>query len=234
MAEMFFPQYEKGRTEGIDLVVGQSVLEHIRRIGGVEIDSDCGGQGTCGRDIIRVEKGLESLTEITSHEQNFLDQDILKPGQRLACQARVAQDDKNIIVYIRDFGTYTILTDTIETDTELRPSVSVKNERVLYHTGENLGPYQGKLLGLAVDVGTTTLVMQVVDLTTGKNVGNPIASKNPQIAYGNDVISRGGYAMQHESGLKELQSAVVDGINKSLRELEKNIDVQEGSITECI
>ena len=231
---MFFPQYERGRKEGIELVIGQSVLEHIRRIGGVEIDSDCGGQGSCGRDIIRVEKGVEALTAMTPQEQHFLDQGVLKPGQRLACQARVAQDGKNISVFIRDFGRYTILTDTRETDTELDPCVTVNNERVFYHTGDNLGPYQGKLLGVAVDVGTTTLVMQVVDLLTGENIGHPIASKNPQIAYGNDVISRGGYAMEHEGGLKELQSVVVDGINTSLRELEKTLHVREGSMTSHI
>lgn len=234
MGKMFFPQYERGRKTGIDLVTGQSVLEHIRRIGGVEIDSDCGGQGTCGRDIIRIEEGAESLSMMTPAERHFLDQSVLKPGQRLACQARVVRDDKNIRVFIRDFGRYTILIDTIKTDTELDPCVAVKSDRVLYHTGEDLGAYGGKIFGLAVDVGTTTLVMQVVDLLTGENVGNPIASKNPQIAYGNDVISRGGYAMQHENGLEELQAAVVDGINKSLSELEKTLDVQKGEITHSI
>ena len=234
MGKMFFPQYERGRKEGVDLVIGQSILEHMRRIGGVEIDSDCGGQGTCGRDIIRVEEGLESLTMMTPREQHFLDESVLMPGQRLACQARVARDDKNIRVFIRDFGRYTILIDTIKTDTELEPCVAVAHDRVLYHTGEDLGGYHGKLFGLAVDVGTTTLVMQVVDLLTGESIGNPIASKNPQIAYGNDVISRGGYAMQHESGLNELQAVVVDGINKSLGELEKKLHVQEGTITQYI
>ena len=52
MAKMYFPQYARGR-DGVDLAVGESVLEHIRRIGGVEIDSECGRQGTCGRDVIR-------------------------------------------------------------------------------------------------------------------------------------------------------------------------------------
>jgi uncharacterized 2Fe-2S/4Fe-4S cluster protein (DUF4445 family) len=113
----------------------------------------------------------------------------------------------------------------------LNPSVFRKNGRVLYQTVEDLGPYQGEMLGLAIDIGTTTLVMQVVDLVTGENVGNPIASKNPQIAYGNDVISRSGYTMTHEDGLKELQGAVVDGVNKSLRELERQLEVEEGSIT---
>jgi len=230
MAKMFFPQYARGR-DGIDIQVGQSVLEHIRRIGGVEIDSECGGQGVCGRDIIRVEQGLQYLTEISNVEKKFLEQRELKPGQRLACQAKVASDEEDIKVFIPDFGKYTILTDATETDVELDPSVSRKDGRVLYHSGEDLGPYQGKVLGLALDVGTTTLVMQVVDLETGKNVGKPIASKNPQIAYGNDVISRIGYTRDHSHGLRELQEGVIDGVNKSLKELEKQMEVEEGEVT---
>ena len=235
MARMFFPQYARGR-EGIDLVIDESVLDHIRRIGGVEIDSECGGQGTCGRDIIRVEGGgVASLSEMTAVEKRFFEQGILGRGQRLACQARVIGDDRDVEVFIRDFGRYTILTNIVATeDVELRPSVYRKHDRVFYQTGEDLGAFQGKILGLAIDVGTTTLVMQAVDLISGKNLGNPIASKNPQIAYGNDVISRGGYAIAHEGGLQELQAVVIDGVNKSLRELENQLGVEVGGITEFI
>ena len=70
MAKLLFPQYAKGR-EGIDIQVGASVLQHIRRIGGVEIDSECGGKGICGGDIIRVEEGLQYLTAISDVEKHF-------------------------------------------------------------------------------------------------------------------------------------------------------------------
>ena len=233
MAKMFFPQYATGR-EGTDLVIGESILEHIRRIGDVEIDSECGGQGICGKDIIRIEKGTEYLTEITDNEKHFMEEGTLLSGQRLACQTKVAEDTGDIEVFIRDFGRYTILTDTVETDVELNPSVFMKDSRILYHTGEDLGPYHGNILGLAVDVGTTILVMQVVDLETGENVGRPRASKNSQIAYGNDVISRIGYARDHEHGLRELQQVVIDGVNKGLNELEKKLEVAKGSITRNI
>jgi len=230
MAKILFPQYARGR-DGIDIEVGQSVLEHIRRIGGVEIDSECGGQGICGRDIIRVEEGLQYLTEMSNAEKNFSEQRKLRPGQRLACQTKVARDEEDIKVFIPDFGKYTILTDSVETGVEIDSSVFRKNGRVLYHSGEDLGLYQGKVLGLALDVGTTTLVMQVVDLETGRSVGKPMASKNPQIAYGNDVISRIGHTIDHNHGLKELQEAVIDGVNKSLKELEKQLEVEEGEVT---
>jgi len=234
MAKMFFPQFARGR-EGIDLVVGENVLEHIRRIGNVQIGSECGGQGICGKDIIRVEGGgLGSLTEMSAAERSCLEQGTLVPGQRLACQAKVTKVGTDIRVFIRDFGKYTILTDVIDTGVELNPFVFRKNGRVLYQTGEDLGAYQGKMLGLAIDVGTTTIVMQVVDLATGENLGKPIASENPQIAYGNDVISRGGYIMTHDGGLKELQAAVFDGVNRSLNEFEKQSNVEKGSITKYI
>jgi len=233
MAKIFFPQYARGR-DGVDIIIGQSVLEHIRRIGGVEIDSECGGRGICGKDVIRVEEGVESLAGATGIEKGYLEPGKLESGYRLACQARVDKDANDIRIFIPDFGKYTILTDVIETAAELRPSVFKKDRRVIYHGREDLGPYQGTILGLAIDVGTTTLVMQVVDLETGKNIAHPIASKNPQIAYGNDVISRIGHTITHKHGLKELQKAVISGINEGLRELEKKLNAAEGQITENI
>ncbi len=230
MAKMYFPQYARGR-DGVDVTVGESVLAHIRKIGGVEIDSECGGQGICGKDTVRVEHDIECLSELTQVERELLYEGKLPAGQRLACQAKVVRLAGDIRVFIPDFGKYTILTDVVETESELNPWVFKKDSRVMYHTGEDLGPYLGKILGLAIDVGTTTLVMQVVDMETGENVGRPMASKNPQIAYGNDVISRTGYARDHENGLMELHGAVIDGVNKSIAELEHQSGFEKGEIT---
>ena len=229
MIKMYFPQYARGR-DGIDIILGESILEHIRRLGGVEIDSECGGKGICGKDVIRVEQGFRSLEDLTDVEKKIIPEDKRKFGQRLACQAMVMKDTENIIIFIPDFGKYTILTDTIETNVELQPSVFQKHDRVIYRSGEDLGSYSGKIYGLAVDVGTTTLVMQLVDLESGKNIGKPMASKNPQIAYGNDVISRIGYTINHTDGLKELQETVINGVNNSLTELEKTLESEKGSI----
>ena len=233
MAKIYFPQYARGR-DGIDITVGETILDHIRRIGGVEIASECGGQGVCGKDIIRIEEGSEHVTNITDTESHFLQQGLLKPGQRLACQAKLAKEKVDISVFIPNFGKYTILTDLVETNVELNPSVRRNGNRVIYHTGEDLGAYQGKIFGLAVDVGTTTLVIQLVDLETGKNISKPMASKNPQIAYGNDVISRIGYTIKHKHGLKKLQESVIDGINKSLTQLEERLKVTAGQICRYI
>jgi uncharacterized 2Fe-2S/4Fe-4S cluster protein (DUF4445 family) len=220
VANMYFPQYARGRG-GIELQQGRTVLEHIRRIGGVEIDSECGGQGICGGDVVRLEKGLSSLSQVTPAERRLLGSSKIEHGQRLACQARVIDCGRDITVYIPNFGKYTVLSDYTQTEVDLDPSVRRVGDRVVHANGQDLGPYRGGIYGLAVDIGTTTLVLQVVDLEKGGNVGQAMASKNPQIAYGNEVISRIGYTIDHPRGLEEIQAAVVEGINLSLAEWEK-------------
>jgi uncharacterized 2Fe-2S/4Fe-4S cluster protein (DUF4445 family) len=227
MAKMYFPQYARGRR-GVDLRRGETVLQHIRRIGGVEIDSECGGRGDCGRDVVRLERGSASLTALTAAERRLLGGNKIEHGQRLACQAKVADIGEDVYVFIPNFGKYTVLSDYAQTEVELDPCVRRAGDRVMHANGQDLGPYGGGIYGLAIDIGTTTLVLQVVDLENGGNVGSTMASKNPQIAYGNEVISRIGYTIDHPGGLSELQEAVVDGINQSLIEWEKLLAAEGG------
>ncbi len=212
MGKLFFPQYRRGRA-GAETFRG-TILEHARRLG-VEIASECGGLGKCGRCAVRIEKGSACLSPKTAAEKKHN----LGPGERLACQAKIIRTDQNIYVFIRDFGNYTILSETVETGVKLDPFVKKVGAKVIHQSGEGLGPYVGDILGLAVDVGTTTLVMQVVDLEDGRTVAT-LARKNPQIIYGNDVISRIGYSMTNEGGLEEMQRAVMAGINETLEEWE--------------
>jgi uncharacterized 2Fe-2S/4Fe-4S cluster protein (DUF4445 family) len=67
-------------------------------------------------------------------------------------------------------------------------------------------------MGLAVDMGTTTLAAYLCDLQTGE-VLTSAASVNPQRRYGEDVISRIAMADDQEDGLQRLNELVVDGIN---------------------
>jgi len=80
--------------------------------------------------------------------------------------------------------------------------------------------------GVAFDVGTTTIVGVLVDLTTGLRAG--VASRtNPQIHFGDDVVSRIKYIEDHEHGLAELQKRIVNCLNDIILELagEANIDL---------
>jgi uncharacterized 2Fe-2S/4Fe-4S cluster protein (DUF4445 family) len=76
-------------------------------------------------------------------------------------------------------------------------------------------------------------VSQVIDLESGARIAT-LSRKNPQASYGDDVISRAGYTMNHEGGLKELQQVVINAINDSLQELEEDIGEVRDSIYETV
>ncbi len=74
------------------------------------------------------------------------------------------------------------------------------------------------LYGLAIDIGTTTVVVFLIDLMTGKVIDKR-GTYNKQAKYGDDVISRMICADEEEDGLQELQQAVLDSINELISEI---------------
>jgi uncharacterized 2Fe-2S/4Fe-4S cluster protein (DUF4445 family) len=73
--------------------------------------------------------------------------------------------------------------------------------------------FQEGLYGLAVDVGSTTVAAHLCDLTTGQVLATE-SMMNPQITYGEDLMSRVSYAMMHDDGLHKMHSAIIAGLNK--------------------
>ena len=71
----------------------------------------------------------------------------------------------------------------------------------------------GPLLGLALDVGTTTIAAYLTDLTTGEILATESAL-NPQVAYGDDIISRMQYAAHQKDGASELQQKVTQEVDR--------------------
>jgi len=68
-------------------------------------------------------------------------------------------------------------------------------------------------IGLAVDIGTTTVAGYLTDLNTGEVLATE-SMMNPQVRYGEDVMSRITYCMMNgESGLRELQQTIIEGLN---------------------
>jgi uncharacterized 2Fe-2S/4Fe-4S cluster protein (DUF4445 family) len=82
--------------------------------------------------------------------------------------------------------------------------------------------------GAAVDIGTTTVVVYLVDMTNGHIIGTA-STYNSQVKCGDDVISRIVYATERH-GLKELQALAVDSISAMIRELAEKQRVKPGMI----
>ncbi len=87
--------------------------------------------------------------------------------------------------------------------------------------------------GIAIDIGTTTVVGYLTDLRTGR-VAAIEAMMNPQVAFGEDVISRISYAcaMSQEDGLTKLNRAIIDGINQLVKRATAQVGLSPKDILE--
>ena len=77
------------------------------------------------------------------------------------------------------------------------------------------GKASGNTFGLAIDLGTTTIVVKLIDLVSG-TVQGISSALNPQHRFGTDVISRIGSAQKHKNVFSRLQKLVIDKLNKMI------------------
>lgn len=94
------------------------------------------------------------------------------------------------------------------------------------------GDTTGKCYGVAFDIGTTTVVGSLMDLTTGKECA--IASAiNPQVSLGDDVLSRIKFASAFAAHLEQLRSAIAGTVAKLTREMATQASIGLGDIYEA-
>ncbi len=77
--------------------------------------------------------------------------------------------------------------------------------------------------GLAIDIGTTTVGGYLCDLVTGENLATE-SMMNPQIQFGEDIMTRISYAKSHTNGLAELNDCIIGALNQMI----DNITSQAG------
>lgn len=88
-------------------------------------------------------------------------------------------------------------------------------------------------LGIAIDVGTTTLAAFLCDLTTGELLSKA-SRMNPQIGYGEDVLARISYAMTEEEGREKLQQAMLEAISVLAEEMTAKIGREALEVDEIV
>ncbi len=87
--------------------------------------------------------------------------------------------------------------------------------------------------GVAVDVGTSKIVIHLVDLTTGEIRAVDLA-ENPQLAYGEDIVSRMTFANVSEDNLRILQLLLINSINELVERVCKQVGASVDRIYEII
>lgn len=252
---------------------GPVALDLAAARAGILLEHPCGGQGTCGRCLVRVRTGTAA---ITADDRDHLDEGRLAAGWRLGCRlvlegpssvevpplARSAagksfgealapealirpvverlavvlppddRDTASLLERVAGFAGRRGLTAAAHALSDLGRAPAPGRPLTLTLEGAELiaaapGEVRGGL-GLAVDIGTTSLAAALVDLATG-GVRASGARLNPQVAYGADVIARIRYAMERPEHLAALTSAVRGGLSALVGSLaeEAGCDLRE-------
>ncbi len=125
---------------------------------------------------------------------------------------------------------YLVLRDlpTVVRDGHWKVTVTVWNRQEIILVEPGLVE---RALGLAVDVGTTTVAAYLCDLRTGQ-VLVVDSMMNPQVRYGEDVLSRITYAMMNDDGLEKMHGAIIEGINTLAGRMTEKIGLTPDAILE--
>jgi uncharacterized 2Fe-2S/4Fe-4S cluster protein (DUF4445 family) len=87
--------------------------------------------------------------------------------------------------------------------------------------------------GAAVDIGSTTVALYLCNLRTGEILAAE-SEMNPQIVYGEDVMSRIQYSIEHKDGLEKLHKAILATLNKLLNQAVRNVTIKTDEILEVV
>jgi uncharacterized 2Fe-2S/4Fe-4S cluster protein (DUF4445 family) len=279
---LFEPEARK-----VQVPIGTTVFQAAKN-SGINIRSECGGKGLCGKCRIIVRKP-EDVSEVTEPEKKHLSKSEIDNGYRLACQVKVLKDTIIMIPFESSLGFRKIQIAGIERFLEPKPIVKKFFIRLPKPTLQDIRPdYErlidalsqinkfdhveidydvlkrlpdvcrhlnfkatvtiwdereiisvepgntsNELFGLAVDIGTSKIVGYLVDLATGKTL-DVESLENPQLAYGEDIITRITFATSNPENLRILQNLVTGAINKIMNEICRRRKIDPNKIYEVV
>jgi len=193
----------------------------------VRVPTSCGRTGECHECIVEVRRGREALTPPTDEEK------FLRGNYRLACQACVSDTEVDI-----EFAVLRrqprILTTGTKREIEIRPAYQRSGDDVVYDGGEKsvvVDQYRGDIYGIAADLGTTTVVLNLVNLESGETEYTA-SFENPQRFGGSDVMNRIVYDGGPDAG--ELRSVMVSSINFEIGEMVRANKIRRRQIFEIV
>ncbi|MFC2470267.1 MAG: ASKHA domain-containing protein [Lachnoanaerobaculum gingivalis] len=187
-----------------------TILEFLREKN-IHIEAACNGLGVCGKCKIKLES-----TDVSISERKLLGEENIKSGYRLACMHSIDEVDKEFI--LKSF------------ESEKKPESIVLTESFtpkIIHTN-----IQEKY-GIAIDIGTTTVAMELIDLKNAKIISK-VADVNSQVKFGFDVMSRIAFTLEKPEGLSILQKSIVDTLNTLINKLLDESKIKREDIAELV
>lgn len=227
-------------TEGIVAAInkGETILEAARK-SGVVIEAPCNAAGTCGKCKVKVVK-LNEASIVSREGRHHLKPSESEAGYVLACQAQVFSDievitensaSQNKTLKIISEGkrfSYSI-TSLISKHFDGEKTKVLAGGSIL---GEEPGNTSLQVYGLSIDIGTTTLVMSLLNLLTGVEITS-VSALNPQSLQAQDVLTRIKFASTSE-GLEIMYRSITEELNRMIGIAAKEANIDPQNIYEVV
>src|SRR5580698_243012 len=179
----------------------------------IDVPTSCRKQGKCKECMVEVVEGMSALSALAEPESH------LRGNFRLSCQARVTAAAGHVRCHTMRRGHMRIERHAFglpvgNQELRLDPAVTRDGDRILID-GVEVERSTGPILGIAVDLGTTTVVLRLVDLETGELIADT-PFENPQRFGGSEVMSRIAYDTEHPGKLmmRTVAGYMAHGIEK--------------------
>jgi uncharacterized 2Fe-2S/4Fe-4S cluster protein (DUF4445 family) len=183
--------------KSIEAQSGLSLFDHAEALG-IDVPTSCRKQGKCKECMVEVVEGMAALTSLAEPERH------LKGSFRLSCQTFVKAESGHVRCHTMRRGQMRIEREALglpgrQGQLLLDPAVTRDGDRILID-GVEVERSTGPIHGLAMDLGTTTVVLRLLDLETGELVADT-SFENPQRFGGAEIMSRIAYDTEHPGRL---------------------------------
>ncbi|HVU07892.1 MAG TPA: ASKHA domain-containing protein [Verrucomicrobiae bacterium] len=169
-----------------DVTPGLSLFDYAETLG-IKVPTSCNKNGKCKECLVEIAEGINLLSPKTPEENH------LKEDFRLSCRCKIISDSGVVRCHTMRRGEMRIERHALQLPAskqklKLDPAITRDGDRILLD-GEEIARSTKPIHGLAMDLGTTTIVLRLLNLETGEIVADA-SFENPQRFGGSDVMSR--------------------------------------------
>jgi uncharacterized 2Fe-2S/4Fe-4S cluster protein (DUF4445 family) len=195
-----------------DVPPGRSLFDWAEILG-IKVPTSCRKQGKCKECLVEVTEGMDCLSERTSEENH------LRENFRLSCRCNIVKDSGIVRCHTLRRGDMRIERHAFALPSsgkklKVDPAVTRDRDRILLD-GEEIARSAGPIHGIAMDLGTTTVVIRLLNLETGEVIADA-SFENPQRFGGSDVMARIQYDTQEPGKL--LQRTLIGYLTHAIEE----------------
>lgn len=195
-----------------EITPGNSLFDYAEGLG-IQVPTSCRKQGKCKECLVEVVEGMQLLSLKVDQENH------LQGNFRLSCCSNVIADSGVIRCHTMRRGEMKIERHALHLPSnnqkmKIDPCVTRDGDRIMLD-GEEIDRNSGPIYGLALDLGTTTIVLRLLNLETGEIIADS-SFENPQRFGGSDVMSRIHY--DTVQGNKILQRTLIGYLVHAIEE----------------